>query len=329
MPTRSGPGSAATAASAPTGTAQPRARRLEPDARREQILACAVQLFGERPYAAVSTTDLAAAAGVTRGLLHHYFGTKRDLYLEVVREMLFLPGIGEAVTATGPLLARVERSVDWFLDTIGAHGATFVAVSGAEGVGGDPEIEAMLAEADDLAARNVLEIVGVTSATAASAASCAERAVVRAYASLVKGAVREWVRARTLTRDDVRLLMVQTLVAIVEDVMPQLSTPVKAVLWDADGVLQHTPPGWQERLVELGGPEFPDAVMAAEQGPLVGQGTFREALEALVTEGGLAASDQPVDIDAVLDLWRTVQIDPEALALVDAVRAGGTPCYLA
>ncbi len=69
--------------------------------------------------------------------------------------------------------------------------------------------------------------------------------------------------------------------------------------------------------------------MAAEQGPLVGHGTFRAALEALVTERGLATSAQPVDIDAVLDLWRTVQIDPEALALVDAVRAGGTPCYLA
>ena len=50
-------------------TAAPRRRRLEPDERREQILACAVHLFGERPYAAVSTTELAARAGVARA--HH------------------------------------------------------------------------------------------------------------------------------------------------------------------------------------------------------------------------------------------------------------------
>jgi AcrR family transcriptional regulator len=41
-----------------TSTA-PRWRRLEPDQRRAQILACARRLFGERHYEAVSTTELA------------------------------------------------------------------------------------------------------------------------------------------------------------------------------------------------------------------------------------------------------------------------------
>ena len=63
-----------------------RRRRLEPDARREQILSVAVRLFGERGYAAVSTGDVAAGAGVARGLVNHYFGTKKELYLEVVRD---------------------------------------------------------------------------------------------------------------------------------------------------------------------------------------------------------------------------------------------------
>ena len=35
--------------------------------------------------------DVAREAGVTRGLLHHYFGTKRELYLEVVRCMVTPP----------------------------------------------------------------------------------------------------------------------------------------------------------------------------------------------------------------------------------------------
>jgi AcrR family transcriptional regulator len=48
-------------------TTAPRWRRLEPDERREQILVCAMRLFGERPYAAVSTTELAAQAGWRAG----------------------------------------------------------------------------------------------------------------------------------------------------------------------------------------------------------------------------------------------------------------------
>src|SRR5581483_7319796 len=89
----------------------PRWRRLEPDARREQILDCAVRLFGERPYAAVSTSEIAREAGVARGLLNHYFGTKRDLYLEVVRAMVALPELRDAAATSGPLRSRVQRSV--------------------------------------------------------------------------------------------------------------------------------------------------------------------------------------------------------------------------
>jgi AcrR family transcriptional regulator len=66
-------------------------RRLEPDERREQILRCAIRLFGERPYANVSTTEITAEAGVARGLVNHYFGTKRELYLVVVRRMRAFP----------------------------------------------------------------------------------------------------------------------------------------------------------------------------------------------------------------------------------------------
>ena len=197
----------------------PRWRRLEPDARREQILDCAVGLFGERPYAAVSTSDIAREAGVARGLLNHYFGTKRDLYLEVVRRMVLLPDLDDAVAATGPLAERVERSVDWFLDTVGEHGKTFVAVTGAEGVGDDPEIEKILAEADDVAARKVLQTVGLDERAVGDAQS---RAVVRAYGGLVKAAMREWIRHGTLTREQVHLLLSRALVAIVQDVLPHV-----------------------------------------------------------------------------------------------------------
>jgi AcrR family transcriptional regulator len=162
----------------------------------------------------VSTTDIAREAGVARGLLNHYFGTKRDLYLEVVRRIVLIPEPPSAEVATGSLRKRVERSVEWFLDTVSVHGKTFVAVTGAEGVGDDPEIERILATADDAAARKVLETVGVP------ADPQQHRAVIRAYGGMVKAAVREWIRDESLTREQVHLLLVQALITIVRDVLP-------------------------------------------------------------------------------------------------------------
>ena len=52
----------------------PRYSRLDPEHRREQILDAADWLFAERAYDAVSIEDVAKAAGVTRGLVHHDFG---------------------------------------------------------------------------------------------------------------------------------------------------------------------------------------------------------------------------------------------------------------
>ncbi|MDT4901477.1 MAG: hypothetical protein QOJ78_2407 [Pseudonocardiales bacterium] len=197
----------------------PRWRRLEPDARREQILDCAVRLFGERPYAAVSTTEIARTAGVARGLLNHYFGTKRDLYLEVVRRLVIVPGLERAAEGiTGSLRTRVERSVDWYLDTVSLHGRTFVAVTGAEGFGADPEIERILAEADNLAASAVLTAVGIPR----DEQGAEQLAAVRTYGALAKAAVREWIRDGNLTREQLQLLLSQALITVVRDVLPGL-----------------------------------------------------------------------------------------------------------
>ena len=109
----------------------------------------------------MSTIDIAREAGIARGLLNHYFGTKRDLYLEVVRQMVLPEEVDLVVPDGATLDERVDICVDWFLDAVGEHGKTFVAVTGAEGVGDDPEIEKIMFEADNVAAQRVLEAMGL------------------------------------------------------------------------------------------------------------------------------------------------------------------------
>ncbi|MBF6141015.1 TetR/AcrR family transcriptional regulator [Nocardia farcinica] len=197
-----------------------RRRRLEPDERRAQILARAIEMFGERPYAAVSTAELAQRAGVARGLINHYFGNKRDLYLAVVRRMVTLPRADDMIEPTGTPRERVDASVRWLLDTIAEHGSTWVKVTSHEGVGDDPEVQQILDEADDAAAERTLRMVGL----ADSAHSAELRAMVRSYGGLVKAAGREWISRGNLTRDQVHHLLADLLYTLVTETMRTVDT---------------------------------------------------------------------------------------------------------
>jgi AcrR family transcriptional regulator len=70
------------------GSEMVRARRLEPEARREQILDAAVACIAEQGFGA-TTRELARRAGVTQALLYQYFASKQAL-TEAVYERIFL-----------------------------------------------------------------------------------------------------------------------------------------------------------------------------------------------------------------------------------------------
>src|SRR5947209_12145313 len=138
--------------------ASPRRQRLDHDQRRRQILDCARRLFSERNYASVSTSEIAREAGVARGLLHHYFGTKRDLYLEVVKTMMRMPSNPLPLQAPGRALETViGESVDRWLEMLERNRGTWLAAIGGQGLGRDPEVEAILEQAREQAADRLIE----------------------------------------------------------------------------------------------------------------------------------------------------------------------------
>lgn len=65
------------------------------DARPQELLAAALDLFVERGYAATRLEDVAARAGVSKGTLYLYFTNKEELFKAVVRENV-VPVLGEA-----------------------------------------------------------------------------------------------------------------------------------------------------------------------------------------------------------------------------------------
>ncbi len=193
----------------------PRFTRLESDERRAQILTCARRLFSAHHPGEVSLARVASEAGVTRGLLHHYFGTKRELYLEVVRSMVSPPPALLEDMPAGDRETVLSHAVDLFLDAVRANRETWLATIGAQGFGRDAEVEAVLEQAREATAARVIELVGARP-------SAQLRAAIRAYAGFAEAASVDWLQRRRLSRAQVHDLLLGTLLALVDDVVPRM-----------------------------------------------------------------------------------------------------------
>jgi len=199
---------------------QPRKRvRLDYDDRHAQILSAARRLFCQRPYSEVSMTDLAEAAGVARGLLHHYFGSKRDLYLAVVRHLVKVPTMPLPDVAPDVDAENVwELSVDAWMHLIEANQDLWLTAIGAGGLGRDAELDEILDEARELTAERCLEALGIPTADV----SDDTRALVRAYGGMAEEVTREWLERKRLTRAQAREVLRRTLPLLLDALLPDV-----------------------------------------------------------------------------------------------------------
>ena len=191
---------------------------MEFDERRAAILAAARRLLSERPISEVSMAEFADAAGVARGLLHHYFGSKRELYLEVVREVVQVPALPVPDDAHELTVEEVwEASVDGWLHLIEANPASWLAAVSAGAAGHDPEVEAILDESRELIAERLHRPLGLGDSPPDEL-----RAVVRCFGGLTDEVTREWLQRKRLTREQARVVLLRALPLLVEQVLPEV-----------------------------------------------------------------------------------------------------------
>jgi AcrR family transcriptional regulator len=89
--------------------------RPRSDEKAQAILEAARACLGERGYAATTIAEIAAQAGVSRGLLHYYFKSKEELLAQVVRA-----GTDAYVGLLEPMFARSESAGDLAQGLVGA-----------------------------------------------------------------------------------------------------------------------------------------------------------------------------------------------------------------
>jgi len=183
--------------------------RLDPDARRAAILECAGRLFSVQYYGNVSMEAVAQEAGVTRGLLNHYFGTKRELYLAVVREMFRRTAVPEPEYVQGTTPEdRLAESVDMWLDMTWRNRETMLGAIRADSLGGDTELQQILDQVSEAAVDGIIRVLGLGPARDAPPEL---RALLHSFGTMAQGATREWLERGRLSREQVHELLTTTL----------------------------------------------------------------------------------------------------------------------
>src|SRR4051812_39176690 len=196
-----------------------RRTRLPQDERRAQILDAACRVFSASPSETASMEAVAREAGVTPGLVYHYFGGKHELYVAVVREMFRRTPPIPSHVAGATREQRLAVSTDHWLDMVAGNRETWLAALGAEGLGSDPEVEAIFERVRENAVDGIVSVLGLGPAATAPPEL---RAVLRAFGGLAEAATREWLQHGRIDRDQTHALLTRTLLALVDDVLPRL-----------------------------------------------------------------------------------------------------------
>jgi AcrR family transcriptional regulator len=100
----------------PTGAGRP-GRRPGPSSTRSEILAAARTLFAARGYQATTVRDIAADAGVNPALVHHYFGSKEQVFVAALNLPLNPADIVTGLRDAGPRSQLGARVVRFFVRT--------------------------------------------------------------------------------------------------------------------------------------------------------------------------------------------------------------------
>lgn len=147
-----------------TAKSAPARERLKPEERRRQLIGIGLRLLTTRPIHEMSIDEVAAEAGISRGLLFHYFPTKRDYYVAVVeaagRRLLRHAKAPQEGTPT----ERVLGIVDGFVSFVQRRKGNYVALVRAAAGGDELVLEVFEKNRRTLTDR-VLEAAGLLAPT--------------------------------------------------------------------------------------------------------------------------------------------------------------------
>lgn len=192
--------------------------RLDNDERRAQLIALAKSAFSDRSYDEVSIDDLANEAKISKGLLYHYFPTKRDLYVAGLKQIAdeLVGAITRVADDSDVPIDRVRAGIDAYLDFVQSHARAFVSLMRG-GIGSDPEVVAVV---EGVRGQLFDRFLHGSPFVPLLAGNARFEVAVRGWIGFVEHASIDWCTKPRMPREELRELLVQILFEIIRVITP-------------------------------------------------------------------------------------------------------------
>lgn len=183
--------------------------RLEPEQRRAQLIALGVEMLATRRLDELSVELIAQTAGISRGLLFHYFASKHEFHVEVARaaaaEMLRRTEPDTALSPVDALRGALTAFIDYVEDNPDNYKSL---VRGASS--GDAELRAIFDETRSTMAQRVIDVVAAMGLQVSPRATLA----IHGWVAYVEECVVRWIDHGTVARDELLDMLTKSLPAL-------------------------------------------------------------------------------------------------------------------
>ena len=181
--------------------------RLDVEERRRRLLELGTELFTRNAYEELSMAAIAREAGISKALLYHYFPSKQAYFAATLRQAAAEVEALVAPDATRSPADQLAAGLDAFLGWVETHPVAYRKL--LQSVGAVPAVrEVVETVRADTAAR-------ILAGIAAGEPPAALRTAVRAWLWFMDGACLDWLEHGGLDREQLRGLLLGTLIGAV------------------------------------------------------------------------------------------------------------------
>ena len=183
--------------------------RLSPEARREQLLELGLEMLTTRTLDELSVEALAEQAGISRGLLFHYFRNKQEFHRAVVQR-----AADDLLDTTAPDIGiepirRLSLSLEHYVDYVQKNYRSYLSlVRGA--ASGDDALREIFDRTRDVLTRRItdnLDGFGLSDGPA-------QRLLARGWSAMVEEVVLAWVPDPQISKAELLEVLTRTLPAV-------------------------------------------------------------------------------------------------------------------
>jgi AcrR family transcriptional regulator len=177
-------------------------RRLSREERRAQLIDLGRRIAESSSFEALSTDEVADAAGISRSLLFHYFPTREHFLLAIAEQASAeLLAVTDAPADLAPF-ERLRRALEAYVDYVVRQRDPYLALIRGQ-TGGSPEMQLLFERTRQVLADRILDGLGADP----SAATPAVRLAARGYIAFVEEVVVTWLRADAVELSRAALLV--------------------------------------------------------------------------------------------------------------------------